>query len=182
MSYMYMPPVPPPAGPPKVPLTPPVPGVTTPPPVPLTLNGLTLKANEFLALQKHRRPTRWLFWSMAVLGILFALSGASMAYYYVGYIEGLSVAAFMLAALGAMLCGIGRHRAFAKKAEEEAYRLHLAATEGGVITTFYPDRVEQRSARWQQTLTFSAETRYVETEDLMILEDGTRQVILRAAD
>lgn len=182
MSYMYMPPVPPPAAPPKVPLTPPVPGITTPPPVPLAVNGLSLSVTEFAALQKRRRPTRWLFWSVAVLGILFALSGVSLAYFYVGYVEGLLVTLGMLVALGAMFWGLGRHWAATKKAEEDAYRLHLAASEGGVITTFYPDRVTQHGARLTNTLTFSPATHYVETEELMILEDGDREVILRAAD
>lgn len=175
MSYMYSPP-------PVPPLTPPVPGITTPPPNPLVLNGLGLTAMEFAQTQTHRRPTRWLFWSLAVLGILFGLSNVSLAYFYVGYIEGLWMTLFMFAALGAMFAGLSRHGAAGRKAEAAAYRLHLAATDGGVVTVIHPDRVEQTAARWQTVMYFTGQTRYVETHDLMILEDDRQQIVLRAAD
>jgi len=75
---------------------------------------------------------------------------------------------------------VGRHyrKQTAVQRDIHARRLYTAAVAGGVTTTVYPDRIEQASARWRQTVVFNQGSRFVENRDWFFVEtDGVRAIV-----
>lgn len=161
------------------PLTPPpVPSDTT---TPLTVYGERLDAEQ-QARELPRRSTRWLMAAVVVLLGILGMSAIGIAGGYVGAIEASFVSMMLLTALVMAVFGARCRRVAAVRTEARRRRAYESETTGGLTTVFYPDRVEQRSPVWAQTLPFSDALRYYEHETFLTLTDGVRAVSLRAAD
>ncbi len=173
MDYRYAAPV-------SLPLTPPSDDV--PPPLPIAVYGSGLSEYAFSATRKKEHPTRWIMIAGALLLGIFGLSAASLATLYVGTAEGAFLWGMMIVAFAVALVGRHYRKQTAWRQDLYARRLYLAAMKGGVTTVVYPDRIEQSSARWRQTVVFNNETRFVENSDWFFIENGKARIIVAASD
>lgn len=164
---------------PRLPLTPPPAAVDTS--EPLTLYGGALIERQ-LQRSAHKAPTRWLMVSLVTLLGILAASSCGIAAMYVGAVEAAFIAAMAVVALVFAIYGYRQNAAQQEKVKRQRWKLYAAATDGGLTTVFYPDRVEQTSPRGREVVRFSPATRFTEYEDMLVLEDGTCRVALRAED
>lgn len=173
--YTQQPPFPTPEE--KQPLVPPPSSVM--PPEPLTLYGEGLTRAQWRRTRPH--ATRWLMAAAVTLLVLFALFAVSLAGYS-SAVNAVFIGVLMLIALGCAVVGWQKTRIAEQEREGRERRLREMADKGGLVTTWYPDRVEQRGRCWGETLVFSPAVRYEEHEDFFFLTDGVHTVALRAAD
>lgn len=172
MDHRYTEPV-------ALPLTPSVDEIPSPP---VRVYGNGVSEYTFAETCKRAHPTRWIMAAGALLLGLFGFMAAGFATLYVGVVQGTFLWATMAVALGTALVGRSYRKKTAWRSDVCARRLYTAEVKGGVTTTVYPDRIEQTSSRWRQTLVFNNETRYVESRDWFTVENETVRVIVAATD
>ncbi|MBO5670889.1 MAG: hypothetical protein J6S41_05005 [Clostridia bacterium] len=134
------------------------------------------------AILARNRETRWLPFSAGLLLMCFGFACAGVAMGYLGAVEGMFILAMLPVMLGLLLVGWHSRKTAAAKAQAHAMRLYMSATAGGVTTTVYPDRIEQRSSRVAQTVFFTETAVFTEHTDWLLLEDGGAWVALAATD
>lgn len=165
----------------NLPLTP-LPQDMPPPSVPITVHGAGLAAPSVDMILSRDRETRWLPFSVGTLLVVFALAAAGMAVGYVGTVEGTFLMALLPLVLVLMLFGHRSRKNAALKRRLRDMRLYMGAVNGGVTTTVYPDRIEQRTARVTRTVPFTDTTTFTEHFDWMAVETDGRWVAIAAAD
>ncbi len=162
-----------------LPLTP-LPDDAPTPPVAVYGNGLSERA--FMQTRRHTHAARWMMTAVTVLLLVFGFGAAGLAALHVGAAHGTFLWGMLAVAGGVALLGRHYRRAIARRQDVLAWRLYTAAVNGGVTTTVYPDRIEQTSARWQQTVFFTQTARLVEDEDWLLVEDGGNTAVVAAHD
>lgn len=171
-----------------LPLTPPPAGVGMPVSTPpdkdtplLRLFGSGMTLAQFQRCTKQS-ASRWLMASLVTLLAILSIASVGLATMYVGAMEGSFLGAMQMVALVLAVLAARRNDDHARRELARRWKLHAAATEGGLTTTWYVDRVVQASTRWCEVVRFSDRTRYVEHEELLVLEDDAHRVVLRAED
>lgn len=162
-----------------LPLTPPPEGTETPI---VKVHGNRLSDEQLRQMQRYERPTRWLLISLVLLPILFGLSTIGLAGWYLGAPYATFVTGMLLISGGMMMLGRQRQNRAAEQQDAYARRLYAASTAGGVTTTVYPDRIEQRSSRVKKIVFFTEDTRFVEHAHWFFVETKGQRVIVAAAD
>lgn len=165
----------------NLPLTP-LPQEMPPPSVPITVHGAGLAAPSVEMILSRDRETRWLPFSVGALLVIFAFAAAGLAVGYVGAVEGMFLMALLPVVLVLMLFGHRSRKNNALKQRLRDMRLYMGAVNGGVTTTVYPDRIEQRTARVTRTVYFTETTVFTEHFDWMLVETDGRWVAIAAAD
>lgn len=164
---------------PRLPLTPPPAAVDMS--EPLTVYGGALIERQ-LQRGAHKAPTRWLMVSLVTLLGILAVSSFGIAAMYVGAVEAAFIGAMAVVALILAIYGYRVNAAQQENVQRQRWKLYAAATDGGLTTVFYSDRVEQTSPRGREVVRFSPATRFTEYEDMLVLEDGDCRVALKADD
>lgn len=172
MEYRY-------SAPAALPLTPAADDMPTPP---ITVYGNGVSEYIFAETRVYDRPTRWVMAAGALLLSLFGLAAAGLATVYVGAVQGAFLWGMLAVASVAALVGRHYRKQTAVRRDIAARRLYVAAIAGGVTTTVYPDRIEQHSARWRQTVVFNEHTRFVENRDWFFVETEGARAIVAASD
>ena len=152
------------------------------PPLPITVYGNGISEYTFAETCREKHPTRWIMAAGALLLGIFGFLVAGFATVYVGAAEGAFLWATLAVAGGTALVGRSYRRKTAWHSDLCARRLYMAAVKGGVTTTVYPDRIEQTSTRLRQTVVFDEHTRYVESRDWFMVENGAVRILVAATD
>jgi len=148
---------------------------------PLVLYGTQPTALQQQRVIKRDRPTRWLMGSMWALGVMLGLGALGIGQYGDGAALPPLTAA-LLTALGLGIFSALRVSSRRSRGDRQKMLCRQAALQGGTLTRIYPDRVEQRSSRWGEGLPLDGSLRLTEYPDLLVLERGAGQILLRGED
>ncbi len=164
-----------------LPLTP-LPADMPLPTLPIIVHGAGLPASSVEAILSRDRETRWLPLSAGLLLICFGFAGAGVAMAYLSAVEGMFMMALLPVIAGLMLVGWRSRKTAVAKTRARAVRLYVSGMAGGVTTTVYPDRIEQRSSRVTHTVYFTETTVFTEHCDWMLLENDGAWIAIAATD
>lgn len=148
---------------------------------PLVLYGAAPTLPQMQRVLQAKRPSRWLWGSVWTVSVILWLAAVGIAAYSGMALQGLVWAAGTVA-LGMGIFGSVRAGSRRRRAEEQEWLCSEAALAGGTVTRIYPDRAEQRTSRWGETVPLDEKARLTEYADLLVLERGEQRILLRGED
>lgn len=148
----------------------------------LVLHGTPMTRREFEKAHRRDRATWAIPCSVLLLMGIFGVGAAGTATVYSGVRDGALLWGTALIAAVLAVLGWREHRRARIRAEEQAYKLYVAAWDGGVVTTVWPDRVEQVSPVRRWTVLLNEHTTLLEDKDFLLVRNGTAEALFRAED
>lgn len=148
---------------------------------PLVLYGAAPTLPQMRRAFQMKRPSRWLWGAVWTVSVILGLAAMEIAAYSGTGMQGM-IWIGLLTALGLGIFGSIRAASRRWKAEEQEWLCSQAALTGGTVTRVYPDRVEQRTSRWGETVPLDGDARLTEYPDLLVLERGEQRILLRGED